>query len=694
MTVLSSLVAPGVWKLRLGEPEAAVPSALRQTNPSLDALSALGDPGSCPISTDQVGFDVSARGVRVFLPLGDEEQIYGLGLQLRGFNHRGGKRTLRVNSDPTVFLGDSHAPVPFYVSTAGYGVLVDTARYLSYYFGATRLVSAGTDQQDENRALTVSAGIPEYFTSGSQSAEIEVPVAQGVDIYVFSGPTALDAVRRYNLYSGGGPLVPRWGLGVWYRAHGKSTQAEVEALASDLRETGVPCDVIGLEPGWQTRTYSNSHVWNKTAFPNPKGLADGLASSGFRLNNWTHAFTHPESPIYEDLVPLSGDHEVWHGLVPDFTIQKTRDIYSDFHAKTHVDAGVSGYKLDECDSSDFLKAYWSFPETSRFPSGLDGEQYHSVFGLLYQETIHSIFQKRDQRAYHLVRNSHAFAASYPFVLYSDLYDHDEFIRGVPSAGFSGLLWTPELRHAVSREDLLRRLQSIVFSPMAHVNAWYIKNPPWKQYNVDSNNSGSFSPEAEELTSEARDILEWRMRFVPYLYAAFTRYRLDGTPPFRALALDWPGDERTHSIDDEYMMGDRLLVAPMVASRPERDVYLPVGAWRDFWTGDLFEGGASYHVAPDVTRIPLYVKEGSIVPLARVTPHSGDPAALRLTARVFGDGHLAAELWEDDGLTLAAGQGDANRVTISWDATRAEAVLAREGAHAGDRYDLIGTERVG
>ncbi len=83
-----------------------------------------------------------------------------------------------------------------------------------------------------------------------------------------------------------------------------------------------------------------------------------------------------------------------------------------------------------------------------------------------------------------MRSSGAFAAPYPFVLYSDLYDHRQFIRALVNAGFSGLLWCPEVRDAASEEDLIRRLQSVVFSPLAMVNAWYIRNPPWKQIERD------------------------------------------------------------------------------------------------------------------------------------------------------------------------------------------------------------------
>jgi alpha-D-xyloside xylohydrolase len=318
-----------------------------------------------------------------------------------------------------------------------------------------------------------------------------------------------------------------------------------------------------------------------------------LADQGFRVNLWEHAFTHPTSPIYESLLPLSGDYEVWDGLVPDFLLPAAQKVFSDFHEQEHVAIGVSGYKLDECDNSDFTRN-WSFPEMSRFPSGADGEQMHSFFGRRYQETIQSIFDRRDQPTYGLARSSHALASPYPYVLYSDLYDHRDFIRALVNSGFSGLLWCPEVRDARDAEDLIRRLQTVVFSPLAMVNAWYIKDPPWKQYGT-------------AVEDQCRAIIEWRMKLIPDLETAFNRYQGQGIPPFRALVLDYPDDPATWAIDNQYMMGENMMIAPVVHGEHERDVYLPEGEWTDFFTGEQLSGKRSIRVFVPLTRFPVYRK---------------------------------------------------------------------------------------
>ncbi|MEI9999149.1 MAG: TIM-barrel domain-containing protein [Verrucomicrobiota bacterium] len=265
---------------------------------------------------------------------------------------------------------------------------------------------------------------------------VEIPGAQGVRVFLFAGPHLRAAVQRYNLFSGGGVLPPRWGLGVWYRPRGDFDHAEVERLAGEFRQGGIPCDVIGLESGWQSHAYACTHMWS-SKFPDPDQFVSNLRTGHFRVNLWTHAFTDKSSPLFEPLLPYAGDCASFNGLVPDFLHPEAERRIVDHYRRIALEKGISGFKLDECDNSDFISHPWSFPKCRRFPSGLDGEQMHSLYGMLQQRMIHRLYQETGRRTYRLVRNSHALASSYPFVLYSDLYDHRQFIRGIVSAAFCG-----------------------------------------------------------------------------------------------------------------------------------------------------------------------------------------------------------------------------------------------------------------
>lgn len=631
-----SAVAPGVWKATLGTPEAQTPVRARRIGPALEAMRRLKAVSTAPLPPPS-GL-VGPRGVELQFPLEPNELMYGFGLQLLSFQQRNKKRTLRVNADPKVDSGDSHAPVPFYVTTRGYGVFVDTFRQATFYCGEAH---PRPERAVSPEVLEVNTPQKMRARDRGQTSRVlvEIPRCAGVDLYLFAGPELLTAVQRYNLFSGGGVLPPEWGLGFWYRPEMHLDAQQVLALGREFRDNKIPCDVLGLEPGWQTHAYSCTFAWDKHRFPDPGQFIRSAGDLGFRVNLWEHAFTHPASPIFTDLLPHSGDIGVWDGLVPDFAGDAARRIFGDYHGRALIDLGISGFKLDECDNSDFTEG-WSFPDNSCFPSGVDGEQMHGQFGLRYQDAILAQFEQRGKPTYSLVRSSGALAAPYPFVLYSDLYDHRQFIRALVNAGFSGLLWCPEVRDATSEEDLIRRLQSVVFSPLAMVNAWYIRNPPWKQIEREQNNTNRFSAGWESLQSRCQEVISWRMQLLPYLHAAFAVYQRDGLPPFRALLMDYPNDPALTEVDDQYLIGDRMIVAPLFAGEPERSAVLPEGEWHDFWTGAPIAGGREFTIDRAAEKIPVYVKGGSVLPWAEIAQHSAAPEARRLTVRVYGDGGLA------------------------------------------------------
>ena len=607
-----------IYKLTLGTPEKIVPS-----NYKMESKTTLSD--SCKYPTDRIKYKTTAQGFSIELPLGGEE-IFGFGLQLKSVCHKGTKKTLRPNADPLSDSGDSHAPVPFFVTDKGYGIYVDTARYATFYCGAHHVHDHAAAQ---NKIATSTEELYAVRKSDESVMLIDIPAAKGVDLYIIEGNSIMDIVSEYNMFSGGGCMPSLWGLGVLYRCYSKSSAEEILGFAKYFRDNHMPCDIIGLEPGWQTKVYSCSYLWNRENFPDPQGMLDSLKKDRFRVNLWEHAFVNGESPIYEDLKAHCGDFEVWEGLVPDFADEKASDIFAGYHKKELVDSGVTGFKLDECDGSDFTGG-WTFPNSSLFPSGLDGEQMHSLFGTLYQQSV--LKALGNIRTFSEVRNAGAFAAPYPFVLYSDLYDHRDFIRGTVNAGYSGLLWAPELRGASGKKDMIRRIQSVVFSPQAVLNQWNQEVPPWIKW---------------DAVPEAREILNIRMSLIPYLYSAFYSYHTTGKPPVRSLVFDFEGDPQCCQIDDEYMFGDSLLIAPMTAECDEREVYLPAGRWYDFWTDKAIDGGRKITVKTD--NIPVFAKENSLIPLAEPVEFIEEGTVFSLTLKCFGQ-NGETFLVDDDGVT--------------------------------------------
>lgn len=537
---------------------------------------------------DEINFELNTRGCLLKLPLDADEQIYGCGLQLKGFSLRGRKQTIRSNADPIAFTGDTHAPVPFFVSTKGYGIFVDTARNAEFYFGSSELLRHRTATDEKQVAATNTEDLYGSDNLNRSNISIQIPFVKGVDIYIIEGKNITEVVAKYNMLAGGGCSVPEWGLSPIYRCFARYTQDEVLDVAKRLKEEDFHISIIGLEPGWQSHSYSCSLEWNKESYPNPQKLVDDIKSLGYHVNLWEHAFVHPSSSIYEKLLEYSGDYEVWQGCVPDFTLNEAREIFANHHKKL-VDMGVDGFKLDECDGSDLTRD-WSFPNHAKFPGGLDGEQYHHLIGTLYSQTIMEALG--ETKTLSQVRNLGALAAPYPFVLYSDLYDHKDFIRGCATAGFSGLLWSPEVRDTESKtkEEFIRRLQVNVFSVQCLINAWYCETPPWEELGC---------------ADEVKRLLKVRKELVPRLKKAFERYAKEGVAPMRALVSDYTNDPETYTIDDEYLLCDDLLVAPLVAGEHKRNVYLPEGNWIDYFTG---KPAACGWFEVETEDIPVFIKK--------------------------------------------------------------------------------------
>ena len=673
------LLGSGVWRLRFGTPEAFTPHAVREKEPAWEGLEQLPQGVELPFDLRDVSCSIRPSRTVVYLPCDEPDgHIYGFGLDPGAFDQKGLRKWLSVSAQVVGQTGASHGPVPFYVSTRGYGVYVDTARVP--FVHVARLAPKAAARQTPGAAQVV------FDLPGNGS---------GVDVFIFAGPTPREAVQRYNLFSGGGCLPPLWGLGQKYRTHSQADEEEVLQLARSFRDRRVPCDMFGLEPGWQTHAYSCSLVWSPERFPYPQAMIAELAAMGFRLNLWEHAYIHPSSPLFEALRERSGDYLVWEGLVVDFADPSASQTFADYHEAHLVDLGVTAFKADECDRQDIRDVMpFNYPYCSTFPSGIDGDQMTQLYGYLYQRSLYSVFRKRDTRTWGDVRATTALAAPLPFCLYSDAYTFAEYLRQLVNASFCGLLWSPEVRQAASREELLNRIGLSSLAPQMCLNIWFMPHPVWEQYDAAKNKAHELLPPEEQrnLVARLRDIVELRMSLVPYLYAAFHRYQAEGLPPLRALVLEFPDDPEVHAVDDQYLLGDLLMAAPLVGDVSERMVYFPVGCdWIDYRTRFLHPGGTRQRVVTQPGDVPLFVKANALLPVAAPVPHVARDTVFEVTVQVYGDAPEPFALFEDDGETFAYERGEVNCITLSW--SRGEGTVTREGTYPEERYRIRVWEKV-
>lgn len=682
-------IAPGVIKLEKGEIDTFTPYSLFGGKPIIEAMKSL-PTAKLPFDTEEVQIKITDRGCLIEVPLEDNEQIYGFGLQFETFGQRGLRKRPIVNDNPLNGLGYTHAPQTFYVSTKGYGILVNTARYTTFLCGSNQKTRQSMQSTEIRKPIsTITEDLYKNRSNGDK-VFIDVPGAKGVEVFIITGPELLDVVKRYNLLSGGGCLPPMWGLGFKYRVKGDATQDSVMRFANYFRNNNIPCDVLGLEPGWQTATYSCSYIWNKERFPQHKEMLTRLQKKGYKVNLWEHAYVHPTSPIRKELEPYSGDFLVWNGLVPDFIKPEAHKIFTDYH-RTLIDEDISGFKLDECDNSNisFASATWCFPDLTQFPSGIDGEKMHQIFGSLYVNAMDSIYRAKNTRAYQDYRSSGMFMSPRSAVLYSDTYDPKEYIQALCNSAFGGLLWCPEVREAHSAEDFFHRLQTVILSPQAMVNAWYLQYAPWLQFDRGKNERGEFLPEAKQYEEYARTLINLRMELIPYLYTAFRTYQQEGIPPFRPLLMDDPKDERLRTISDQYMIGNGMMAAPLYENKKSRKVYFPEGVWYNFNTNEKYEGNREYEITTELNQLPLYVRQGTLLPLAEPVPYINTQTVFNLNCKIYGTPTATCQLFEDDGVSYDFQKGQFNQVTLN--AAKGKVKLTRTKGCKIKRYQLKGYE---
>ncbi len=639
-------LANGVWSLQNGDFDGEIRfSDLAGAEPKIDALNELSDPELRP-SLENVEFTLGPDNkLSVRIPTESDEKIFGYGLQFDNTLKSGQILELKVDHF-NKGGGATHAPVPFFVSSKGYGVLFNTSKIVKVYNQIGNRKDSPNNPPEVDRNPPDDEPQPGPWLSQPPGDAVEAYIhGDGIELIAFAGPELLDVVSRYNLFSGGGAMPPLWGLGFWHRVPSKFSAAETEQEIADFKENDIPLDVIGLEPGWQSKSYPGTFEWQKKRFPDPAAFTKKLLDDGIRLNLWENPYISKQAGIYEEMYPLSGSHMVWLGIVPDYTLSEARKILLDQHERDHVSIGISGYKIDEVDGYD----EWLWPDHATFPSGTSAESMRQSYGMQMQHMLyHGLFRKRNQRTYSLVRASNGMAANLPFAIYSDSYGHDEYLTGISSASLSGILWCPEIRSAKSTREWINRMHTVAFSPMAMLNAWASGTKPW-----------SF-PEA---TSAVRATIQLRMKLLPYLYTAFAEYNRKGIPPIRSMLLE-KGLSEEDLVEDNsmFMFGPDILVAPFLDESTQRNVSLPEGNWYDFYSGKLAGNNEVIEVAAQQTKDlpPLFVREGALIPmLTESVNRSEEIQGADLDIRHYGSTSSSYDLYEDDGTSYNFEQGEYN-----------------------------------
>lgn len=509
---------------------------------------------------------------------------------------------------------------------------------------------------------------PSRVTFGAASGEL--------NYYVFTGGrerTPKKVLEDYSWLTGRASMPPLWALGNQQSRWSYYPESRVREVARGFRESRTPADVIYLDIDYMDgfRVFT----WNKERFPNPSKLLADLRAEGFRVVLIIDPGVKVDPNYYAYVQGQAGGHfvktadgkelhaSVWPGVCafPDFTDAKAREWFGSLY-KTNLDEGVAGFWNDMNEPGVFLSDETPKPDIYHHPmktfpldarhaaDGAPGThaRYHNVYGMqMARSTFEGLKKLRpDERPFVLTRAGYAGVQRYSAVWTGDnvaTWDHlrlslqmlmNMSVSGVPFVGsdVGGFSGNP------SPELYTRWLQAAALTPMLRSHSENGSNP---------HEPYSFPKAYADIN---RASIELRYRLLPYIYSRFNEHMRTGAPVMRPLWFEYPNDARTYLIDDQYLVGRDLLVAPVLTeSVTKRRVYFPAGDnWVDWWTGKTYEGGKDADIDAPLDRLPLFARAGATIPTQPVVQHTGEMSRLPLTFTVvLGDGSPGVSLIYDD-----------------------------------------------
>jgi alpha-glucosidase len=509
---------------------------------------------------------------------------------------------------------------------------------------------------------------PSRYTFGAAGGEL--------NYYVFTGSrerSPKKILRDYTDLTGRTPLPPLWALGNQQSRWSYFPEARVREVARKFRETRIPVDVIYLDIDYMDgfRVFT----WDKSRFPDPARMISDLRREGLRtvviidpgikVDDNYHVYR--EGRAGNHFVKASDGSEfhgtVWPGVCafPDFTSAAAREWFASYY-RQHLAEGVAGFWNDMNEPGIFLSETTPKPDIYHHPmktfpldarhagDGAPGThaRYHNVYGMQMARSTFEGLRRHapDARPFVLTRAGYAGVQRYSAVWTGDnvaSWDHLRLsipmlanlgvsgvaLVGADVGGFSGNP-SPEL--------YARWLQAAALTPFLRSHSEYVSKP--------------HEPYAfgDEFTRINRASVELRYRLLPYLYTLFREHTQTGAPVMRPLWFEYPDDDRTYLVEDQYMVGRDLLVAPVVTEgETKRRVYFPRGdVWVDWWTGRRYEGGRDAEVDAPLDRLPLFARAGSTVPTQPVVQHTGEMLRAPLSLVVVRGADGESTSYEDAG----------------------------------------------
>lgn len=515
------------------------------------------------------------------------ELVYGLGERFGAFVKNGQSVDI-WNEDGGTSTWQSYKNIPFYLTNKGYGVFVNNSGKVSF--------EVGTEQV--NRV--------EFSVHG-----------ECLDYFLFNGPSMKEVLMRYTDLTGKPSLPAPWTFGLWLSTSFTTNYDEktVMSFIDGMLDRGIPLRVFHFDCFWMKEFHWSDLIWDNRVFPDPEGMLKRIHEKNIKVCVWINPYIGQESALFDEgmehgyfIRRTNGDVWQWDMWQPgmavvDFTNPKACEWFQSKLAKL-VDMGVDCFKTDFGE-----RIPW---ENVTYFDGSDPEKMHNYYTYLYNKTVYELLEEKKGKGEAVLFARSAAAGGQKFPVHwggdcwSDYESMEQSLRGGLSLTMSGFgYWSHDIGgfESTSTADVYKRWAAFgLLSTHSRLHGSTSYRVPWAY--------------DEEAVDVVRFFAKLKAKLMPYLFTQAVETSKTGVPMMRSMVTEFTEDKNCGYLASQYMLGERMLAAPVLNKKGMAEFYLPQGTWTSFLTGEKEEGGRWIQKEQDYLSMPLYVREDSIIPIGK------------------------------------------------------------------------------
>jgi alpha-D-xyloside xylohydrolase len=541
------------------------------------------------VDAPPTGLPLAAAYVHEQLDLGVGTHVYGLGERFGPLVKNG--QTIDVwNADGGTSSEQAYKNVPFYLTDAGYGVLVNDPGHVSFEVGSESV---------QRVQFSVEGESLEYF--------------------VIAGATPAEILERYTALTGRPVEVPAWSYGTWLTTSFTTDydEATVTSFLDGMRDRDLPLSVFHFDCFWMRDLQWSDLAWDERVFPDPEGMLARLHERGLHVSLWINPYIAQRSPLFAEAVEAGHllrrpDGSVWQtdlwqagmGIV-DFTSPAATTWFQE-RLRPLLRQGVDSLKTDFGER---------IPVDVVYADGSDPRRMHNLYAERYNAAVHAVLEEeRPGEAVLFARSATVGGQRHPIHWGGDSTSSyasmAETLRGGLSLSLSGFgFWSHDIGGFEGTPDAGVFKRWVPFGLLSSHSRFHGSDSYRVPWLFDDDESA-----ADSAVSVTRRFAKLKNRLAPYLLAAGREAAGTGMPVMRPMVLAFPEDRNARALDRQYLLGPDLLVAPVFSEAGDVELYLPAGGWTHLLTGERVEGGGWRHETHGFDSIPVYVRDGAVLPV--------------------------------------------------------------------------------